>query len=319
MRRQLYQLQCAWGVLMCISGCSAPIPYTRSVDPVERGFLVRVQIDGVSDDEHRLIVSRSAALGRTVSAGLLGVEYAVESGALKITRVVPDMPAALAGVRVGDRIIAINGQQLPTSLSSTAARKLLEGRPGESSALRMRRQGAPEALELRITRTPTSTHRSVQLVEHTRHGDTMRIVYQVHSLAEVPMLAQQLSTWRAVYTDAERLQPMLRPQTGFTQYVFRRQASARARAEYTITISFDPRTPVVLGGHALMTNEQGGAMFRGVRLDLSAAKEGIIYLIDPLGHRVLVRRDEAGRWMVSVRGQSLGKTLTREIEVEALR
>ena len=55
-------------------------------------------------------------------------------------------PAERAGLRVGDRVIAINGRALDTDIASNEA--YVRGRPGDPVELTVERAGEPKPLTL---------------------------------------------------------------------------------------------------------------------------------------------------------------------------
>ncbi|CAM2070473.1 PDZ domain-containing protein [Sulfidibacter corallicola] len=70
--------------------------------------------------------------------GLLGISYQIQQGYVRITQVTPGMPAALAGLQVGDWILACDGVSLAnTNLAS--AQQIIKGPPGKINQLRVQR------------------------------------------------------------------------------------------------------------------------------------------------------------------------------------
>ncbi len=72
-------------------------------------------------------------------------------GAL-VAQVLPDSPAAGAGIQVGDVILSYNGKEVPTS--SDLPPLVGTTQVGESSRLQVLRKGAPVTLEIRIAELP---------------------------------------------------------------------------------------------------------------------------------------------------------------------
>jgi len=64
----------------------------------------------------------------------LGIELKVQANALTIIRVISGSPAEQAGVRAGDRIVAVDGQST-SSMSTDQAANLLQGAEGSIAAL----------------------------------------------------------------------------------------------------------------------------------------------------------------------------------------
>ena len=87
----------------------------------------------------------------------VGVEVTLESGAIVVISPLDGSPAAEAGIRAGDRIIAVDGKQVEgTALSDTVAR--IRGRPGTVVNLSVGRKSAAAPLEFSIKRAIVSVH-----------------------------------------------------------------------------------------------------------------------------------------------------------------
>jgi predicted metalloprotease with PDZ domain len=69
-------------------------------------------------------------------------------GALRVAGVVPDSPAARAGARPGDEVLAI-GDSPAARLSPATAEGLLLGEPGTTVTVTLRREGVARRLDLR--------------------------------------------------------------------------------------------------------------------------------------------------------------------------
>jgi carboxyl-terminal processing protease len=82
--------------------------------------------------------------------GGLGMQVTMENGAVKIVSPIDDTPAAHAGVKPGDLILAIDGQSVGEMTLSEAVEKL-RGSIGTSVKLTMRREGM-DPFELTLTR-----------------------------------------------------------------------------------------------------------------------------------------------------------------------
>lgn len=81
-----------------------------------------------------------AARERRVGQSGLGLRVAVQGRALVIDAVTQDGPAALAGIRLGDRLLAVDGMRLGPREPGLAAR-LLEGPEGSEVTLTLMRAG----------------------------------------------------------------------------------------------------------------------------------------------------------------------------------
>ncbi len=64
----------------------------------------------------------------------------------------PDSPALRGGILAGDRIIKVNGSELPVEKTLEAAVKLLRGEPGSAVTVGVKRSGTSELLELQLIR-----------------------------------------------------------------------------------------------------------------------------------------------------------------------
>lgn len=73
----------------------------------------------------------------------LGIELKAQAGALAIVRVISGSPAEQAGVRVGDRIVAVDGRQTSQYTTDQAA-NLLQGREGSICSLVLAAPGEAE-------------------------------------------------------------------------------------------------------------------------------------------------------------------------------
>jgi len=88
-----------------------------------------------------------AARERRVGQSGLGLRVAVQRGALVIDAVTRDGPAALAGIRTGDRLLAVDGRPLGGQEPGLAAR-LLEGPEGSEVTLTVLRAGRRRSVTL---------------------------------------------------------------------------------------------------------------------------------------------------------------------------
>lgn len=87
----------------------------------------------------------------------IGVEVALDDGAIVIISPLDDSPAARAGIRPGDRIIAVDGRAVEgTALGDSVAR--IRGEPGTIVNLKIGREAAPAPLDFAIERALVSVH-----------------------------------------------------------------------------------------------------------------------------------------------------------------
>lgn len=95
----------------------------------------------------------------------LGVELKADNGALLIVRVIPRSPAEKAGIRQGDRIVAVDGQ--PTeALSTDEAAALLTGVEGSQVRVRVVSAGqSPRELTVRRQHVDVPSLEEVKLID----------------------------------------------------------------------------------------------------------------------------------------------------------
>ncbi len=82
----------------------------------------------------------------------LGVRVAHEADGARILEVVPNSPAAEAGLRPGDRIVAIDGEPVDTNhpLPDVIQRR----RPGDTVRLKIIREGEEQTVFVTLGRAP---------------------------------------------------------------------------------------------------------------------------------------------------------------------
>ena len=83
--------------------------------------------------------------------GGLGIEVSMESGVVKVITPIDDTPAAKAGVKAGDYIVRINGEQVQGKTLMEAV-NLMRGPVGTSIEITIRRKGLKKAKIIKITR-----------------------------------------------------------------------------------------------------------------------------------------------------------------------
>ena len=81
--------------------------------------------------------------------GGLGIEIGMESGVVKVISPIDDTPAANAGIKSGDFIVRINGEQVQGK-TLTEAVELMRGPVGSEIKLTVRRKNEKKALEFKI-------------------------------------------------------------------------------------------------------------------------------------------------------------------------
>ena len=83
--------------------------------------------------------------------GGLGIEIGMESGVVKVIAPIDDTPAANAGIKSGDYIVKINGEQVQGK-SLTEAVDLMRGPVGSEINLTVRRKNVKKAMDFKIKR-----------------------------------------------------------------------------------------------------------------------------------------------------------------------
>jgi carboxyl-terminal processing protease len=127
------------------------------VEPVADHTLVEGALKGMlqSLDPHSSYMSeedyRAFESEATGEFGGIGIEVAQEDQLLKVVAPISDTPAARAGLRAGDRIVAIDGiSTAGMALTDTVSR--LRGPAGTSVTLGIARDSEPEPIQVRLTR-----------------------------------------------------------------------------------------------------------------------------------------------------------------------
>jgi carboxyl-terminal processing protease len=81
----------------------------------------------------------------------VGMEVSDSARGLRVTRVFPGAPAAKAGIRPGDLVVAVNGRSLAGKASAVSS-ALIRGRPGTPVTLTVETRGVRRTLRLRRAR-----------------------------------------------------------------------------------------------------------------------------------------------------------------------
>jgi len=83
--------------------------------------------------------------------GGLGIEVSMEAGVVKVISPIDDTPASKAGVKAGDYIVKINGEQVQGKTLMEAV-NLMRGPVGTSIEITIRRKGLKKAKNIKIVR-----------------------------------------------------------------------------------------------------------------------------------------------------------------------
>ena len=104
--------------------------------------------------------------------GGLGIEIGMESGVVKVISPIADTPASNAGIKSGDYIVQIDGQQVQGK-TLTEAVELMRGPIGSEIKFTIRRKNEKKALEFKIKRAVIE----VKSVEAKIIGEKKKIGY----------------------------------------------------------------------------------------------------------------------------------------------
>ena len=127
------------------------------VDDVDQAEIMDSAINGVLQSLDPYSAYMSPELFREMQTdtkgefGGLGIEIGMEAGVVKVISPIDDTPAAKAGIKAGDYIVKIGGEQVQGK-SLMEAVKLMRGPVGTSINLTIRRKNVKKPLEFQITR-----------------------------------------------------------------------------------------------------------------------------------------------------------------------
>lgn len=130
---------------------------TQSPQPVEERDLARGAIEGLLAhlDPHSQYfdAERFATMREDQKSTFhgIGIHLGTDQGQLVVVAPIPDTPAARAGIRAGDRILAIDGKET-RQLEPDEAIRLLRGEKGQRVHLLLGRPGVLEPFPVEVTR-----------------------------------------------------------------------------------------------------------------------------------------------------------------------
>ena len=148
------------------------------VDEVDQAEVIDSAINGVlqSLDPYSAYMSPKLFNGMQTDTkgefGGLGIEIGMESGVVKVIAPIDDTPASNAGIKSGDYIVKINGEQVQGK-SLTEAVELMRGLVGSEINLTIRRRNVKKALNFKIKRAIIE----VKSVEAKIIGERKKIGY----------------------------------------------------------------------------------------------------------------------------------------------
>ena len=127
------------------------------VDDVDQAEMMDSAINGVLQSLDPYSAYMSPELFKEMQTdtrgefGGLGIEIGMEAGVVKVISPIDDTPAAKAGIKAGDYIVKIGGEQVQGK-SLVEAVKMMRGPVGTSIDLSIRRKNVKKTLEFKITR-----------------------------------------------------------------------------------------------------------------------------------------------------------------------
>ena len=130
---------------------------TDYVDDVDQSKMMDSAINGVLQSLDPYSAYMSPELFKEMQTdtkgefGGLGIEIGMESGVVKVISPIDDTPAAKAGIKAGDYIVKIGGEQVQGK-SLLEAVKLMRGPVGSSIDLTVRRKNVKKPIEFKIVR-----------------------------------------------------------------------------------------------------------------------------------------------------------------------
>lgn len=142
------------------------------VEEVDDGEVIENAINGMlsSLDPHSSYLNEKSFMEMQVQTkgefGGLGIEVTMENGLVKVVSPIDDTPASKAGVQAGDYISHIDDEPVMGLTLSEAVEKM-RGRKGSKIKITILREGAPEPIELTLTRDIIE----IQSVKWKEEGD----------------------------------------------------------------------------------------------------------------------------------------------------
>jgi carboxyl-terminal processing protease len=149
--------------------------------PVAKGRLTNASVAGAVSSlgdrfSHYLSPREYREFNLPPSFTGIGVSVAPDRRGLRIARVFDGSPAARAGLREGDLIVAVNGRKL-TGVSANAAIALIKGAPGTDVKLGVEQQRAGHTAQHTLTLTrATISEPVVASATKTAHGKKLGVV-----------------------------------------------------------------------------------------------------------------------------------------------
>jgi carboxyl-terminal processing protease len=144
------------------------------VEPVEDSKLVEAAINGMlsSLDPHSSYMNEKLYKDMQVQTrgefGGLGIEVGIENGVVKVISPIDDTPASRAGVKAGDFITHLNGEQI-VGIGLNEAVEKMRGKPGSDVKITIRRPDVTDPIEISLKREQIR----VQSVKYRVEGENI--------------------------------------------------------------------------------------------------------------------------------------------------
>ena len=142
------------------------------VEPVSERDLIENALNGMLTglDPHSNYMNNKAFRDMQVTTrgefGGLGIEVTQDNGFIKVISPIDDTPAARAGVKAGDLILALDGKTVQ-GLALNDAVDRMRGAPNSKITLQIKRQGVDQPIELSMVREVIK----IQVVKDHLEGD----------------------------------------------------------------------------------------------------------------------------------------------------
>ena len=104
-----------------------------------------------------IVVSTAAAQEKPPHPGIVGIQLSAGGDVRAIVGVLPNTPAAAAGIQAGDYILTVDGVNV-AALSRAELIGAISGEPGTQVVLALRRQDSDEKKRLVLTRVPVEDY-----------------------------------------------------------------------------------------------------------------------------------------------------------------
>jgi carboxyl-terminal processing protease len=134
--------------------------YVRNqyVEPVDNDVLIEGAIEGMlkSLDPHSVYMPRDRYAQFTEQfredfSGI-GIQFDIRHGELVVVSPLEGTPAYRLGIRAGDRIVSIDGEEVENSITNTDVRRMLRGPEGSPVEVAVQRPGESERRSFHIVR-----------------------------------------------------------------------------------------------------------------------------------------------------------------------